>query len=123
MLRAFWVGASGWVSVASALHPGPDLLLLLGMLILRVSLKHTLPPSISGVVPPSALALMSHLTVAIGGKTGQTGCGDEEVHRAGDRICARGEAARELGEEAGPAALALLVVCDLESHESYPARG
>ena len=90
--------------MASALHPRPVLLLLLGMLILRASLKHTLPPSISGIVPPSALALMSHLTVAVGGKTGQTGCGDEEVHRPGDRIRARGEAARELAEEAGPRA-------------------
>ena len=42
------------------------------------------PLSISGVAPPSTLALMSRSTVAVGGKAGQTGCTDEQVHGPGD---------------------------------------
>lgn len=99
------MGGPGWVFVASALGPWPSPPPPLLVDVDPESVPKAHPPlSISGVAPPSTLALMSHLTVAIGGKAGQTGCMDEQVHRPGDGVQAQGEAARELGEEAGPGA-------------------
>lgn len=101
------MGGPGWVFVASALGPraSPPPPVLAGVDLESVPKAHP-PLSISGVAPPSALALMSHLTVAVGGKAGQTGCTDEQVKGPGDGVRAQGEAARELGEEAVPGLLA-----------------